>query len=394
MRSQSRFRISSLRLSLLFFACAALGLSACESDTAPSVTTSADAAVPKDSSSDGVASDGAASDGAASDGAATDVAAADVADNDGAATDAAEPDAAAPDAADVDTAADTAVADAAADTTDAAPAIKHRLLMVDNTANKLILLDEKEPAKGWSVAIPAGSRDLQLVAGDKVLVSHGTGAAEYALADGAKGWTVAAFTGVSTAQRLANGNTMIGSSTAKTVTDPATIIFHEVNTAGVEVAKVTVTGIESLRLARRLDNGNTVFTGENPALTYNLYEANPAGTVVLTQLLPGKGYVAQRLANGHTLATTGATVTLVELDATGTKVKELGGATAHPTAQLQWFSGFHVLANGNTVIANWLGDGKIGMGPHAVEFDANNKLVWSWKDFAAAMTVTNLLVLE
>lgn len=46
------------------------------------------------------------------------------------------------------------------------------------------------------------------------------------------------------------------------------------------------------------------------------------------------------------------------------------------------------------VVANWLGDGNIGTGPHAVEFDANNKLVWSWEDHSAAQTITNLLVVE
>jgi hypothetical protein len=35
-----------------------------------------------------------------------------------------------------------------------------------------------------------------------------------------------------------------------------------------------------------------------------------------------------------------------------------------------------------------------GKGPHAVEFDANNSLIWSWKDFSAAKTITNLLVIE
>jgi hypothetical protein len=29
-----------------------------------------------------------------------------------------------------------------------------------------------------------------------------------------------------------------------------------------------------------------------------------------------------------------------------------------------------------------------------VEFDASNNLVWSWKNFSAAQTVTNLLVVE
>jgi hypothetical protein len=53
-----------------------------------------------------------------------------------------------------------------------------------------------------------------------------------------------------------------------------------------------------------------------------------------------------------------------------------------------------VPVNGNILVANWLGDGNIGTGPHAVEFDANNNLVWSWEDHSTAQTITNLLVIE
>jgi hypothetical protein len=379
MRRQSRPGTSSLRLGLLLVSCAAVALSACDADTAPNAVFPDAASTAKDASPDVTPDAGAV-------------------EPDAAEIDATEPDALEPDAADIDadvdmSEVDVALApDLAADTTpaDAAPvAILHRLLMVDNGTSKLILLDQKTPAKSWSVAIPAGSRDLQLVGTDKVLVSHGTGAAEYALADGAKGWTVASYTGVSTAQRLANGHTMIGSSTSM----PPVMVFHDVDAAGTEVGSVTVNGIDQLRLARRLDSGNTLFTGQE-GVVYNVYEANGSGTIVWTKPLPGKGYVAQRLASGNTLATTGATVTLVELDPTGAVVKTLGGLTAHPNDHLIWFSGFQVLANGNTVIANWLGDGKTGMGPHAVELDSANNLVWSWQDFVAASTVTNLLVLE
>jgi hypothetical protein len=282
---------------------------------------------------------------------------------------------------------DAPATDAAA--TDALAVIKHRLLMVDNGASKLLLLDQIDPSKSWTVTIPGGSRDLQLIGTDKVLVSHGNGAAEYLLATGAPaGWAVTSYAGVSTAQRLASGRTLIGWSVTGKMT------FSEVDTAGAEVAKVEVNGLNQLRLARRLANGNTLFTGERAVGEWIVFEVDGTGAIVWEKPLTGKGYVALREAGGNTLATTGATVTLTELTPGGTTAKLWGGTTAHPTARLQWFSGFQVLGNGNVVIANWLGDGKLTMGPHAVEFDADNKLVWQWEDHTAAMTVTNLLVLE
>ena len=75
-------------------------------------------------------------------------------------------------------------------------------------------------------------------------------------------------------------------------------------------------------------------------------------------------------------------------------MKHWGGATDHPNARLRWFSGFQQLESGDVVIANWLGHGMEGSGPHVVEFDTNNDLVWQWEDHTAATTVTNVLVIE
>jgi hypothetical protein len=98
--------------------------------------------------------------------------------------------------------------------------LKHVLYLVDNGFNKLVFLNQKDPSKNWTVAIPGGSRDLQLVANNKVLVSHGNGAAEYDRTTGARGWSVSTYAGVSTAQRLSNGNTLLGWSTAASGTRP------------------------------------------------------------------------------------------------------------------------------------------------------------------------------
>jgi hypothetical protein len=284
--------------------------------------------------------------------------------------------------------------------------IRHVLYLVDNGLNRLVFLNQKDPSRNWTVPIPAGSRDLQLVANNKILVSHGNGAAEYDRSTGAKGWSVSTYAGVSTAQRLANGNTLIGWSTAATDSTPAKVMFSEVNGAGTEVSRLTLNNITTLRLARRLANGNTLFTGDiNNDLVFKVFEINATGAIVWQQLLYGaRGYVANRLPNGDTQATIGPIGRLYEpgrddnkllqISPTGAVVKFWGGMVEHPDARLRKFSGYSVVPNGNVIIANWLGDGNIGTGPHAVEFDANNNLVWSWEDHVAARTVTNLLVVE
>ncbi len=63
---------------------------------------------------------------------------------------------------------------------------KHRFLCIDNARNHLLCVDQYQPTTSWCVSIPPGSRDLQLLAGNRVLVSHGNGAAEYDLETGRK----------------------------------------------------------------------------------------------------------------------------------------------------------------------------------------------------------------
>ena len=286
-------------------------------------------------------------------------------------------------------------------------AIKHSLFLVDNGANNLLYLNQKDSSKSWTVPIPGGSRDLQLIADNKVLVSHGNGAAEYDRTTGVKGWSIESFTGVSTAQRLANGNTLLGWSTASTASSPPKLMFSEVNNAGQEVSRKTINNITTLRLARRLPNGNSLFTGDtNNDLQFYVFEVDENCNIVKKHSLFGaRGYAASRLSNGDTQATIGPIGALwepgrddnkvLQLSPTGSIVKYWGGMTDHPDARLKKFSGFSsVPESANIIVANWLGDGNIGTGPHAVEFDDTNKLVWSWEDHVAAITITNLLVVE
>ena len=67
--------------------------------------------------------------------------------------------------------------------------IRHRFLVIDNNSgqaqdNRLVLVDQREASRGWSVTIPGPARDMQLLGDDRVLVSGPRQQGEYALADG------------------------------------------------------------------------------------------------------------------------------------------------------------------------------------------------------------------
>lgn len=263
---------------------------------------------------------------------------------------------------------------------------QHRFLAIDNGQNRLLCVDQRTPAKSWAVSIPAGSRDLQLLGGERVLVSHGNGAAEYEVATGRKSaWVVERYAQVSCAQRLAGGQTLLGANTA------AGVALYELDRAGQEVGQRRLAGLQDLRLARSLENGHILLTVSGPC---RVIEVDLQGQIVWQAGLPDKGYKAVRLPNGNTLVSTGGAVTVVEFDAAGQQVFAAGGKQAHPNLGLDWFSGFERLPNGNLLVANWLGHGKQGTGPHVVEFDRQNRVVWKWEDPQRATTITNVLVCD
>ncbi|MBI5818200.1 MAG: hypothetical protein HZA88_04370 [Verrucomicrobia bacterium] len=269
----------------------------------------------------------------------------------------------------------------------------HRFACVDNGANRLLLVDQAEPARGWSVTIPAGSRDLQRLAGGRLLVSHGNGCGIYDLKDGRCLWQLEGFSGVQTARHIAACDEIMLGVIAK-----GAVEFHFLKRDGEWFQKsgrvVRLTDVEPgpLRLARFTDNGHVLFTTGNPirVVEWDL----TANKEVWSAPFPGKGYVALRRADGTTAVSTGGAVSVVEIARDGKITKTWLGDAYRKQYRLDWFSGFEFLPNGNVVVANWLGHGAQGKGPHVIEVDASNRVVWSWEDHAAAKQVTNLLMID
>jgi hypothetical protein len=263
---------------------------------------------------------------------------------------------------------------------------RHRFVAIDNGRNRLVCVDQREPAKGWAVGIPVGSRDLQMLGRDRVLASHGNGAAEYDLATGRKlAWAVDRYAQISSAQRLTSGQTLLAANVA------AGVMLYELDPAGLEVSQRLLPELKDLRLARLLDNGHVLLTVSGPC---RAIEVDVQGQITWQASLPNKGYKAVRLPNGNTLVSTGGALTVVEFNPVGREVASVGGRNSHPNLGLDWFSGFDYLPNGNLVVANWLGHGKQGTGPHLVEFDRQNRMIWKWEDHLLAATVTNVLVCD
>lgn len=47
---------------------------------------------------------------------------------------------------------------------------------------------------------------------------------------------------------------------------------------------------------------------------------------------------------------------------------------------LKFLTGFQKLPNGNFLISNWLGHGKLGTAPHLMEVTRGKKIIWTFAD--------------
>ena len=264
-------------------------------------------------------------------------------------------------------------------------AAEHRFVCVDNGENRLIYVDQLNEGCDWATKLPGGSRDLQLVEKNVVLVSHGNGAGEYSLKDGKLIRIVAdGYKNINSARRLLNGGTMLISRSGK-------IFVLSKSGKQIKKFKIQYDGLD-IRLMRFNASGNMLVAQTKKPRC--LLETDMAGRVICKTSLPDKGYRAHEMNNGNVLVSIGDSVKVIEIDAEGKIVRFAGGREKHEDAGLDFFSGFDVLANGNIIVANWLGHGKQGTAPHLFEFDGKNDIVWSWDDHKKAKQVTNVLVLE
>jgi acetyl esterase/lipase len=163
------------------------------------------------------------------------------------------------------------------------------------------------------------------------------------------------------AQRLENGNTLIGDAKLGRVIE-------------VTPDKKTVWKFESpdlanmrMRNSHRTSQGTTLIAVEAEG---KVIEVDRAGKIVWTWQAPNgnnrKLYQARRLSNGNTLMSLSDPGELVEVSSAGAVVRSIAGAKQD--IQLGWASGFAMLPNGNLLVNDYTGR-------RLVEVDSTGKVV-------------------
>jgi acetyl esterase/lipase len=163
------------------------------------------------------------------------------------------------------------------------------------------------------------------------------------------------------AQRLANGNTLIG--------DARTGRLVEVTRDKRVVWEYKAENLANMRMrnSRRTAAGTTLVAEEAIA---KIHEVDGAGKVIWTWQAPEgeqrRAYQALRLANGNTLISLSDPGEVVEVNRAGQVVRSVGGKDTR--IQFGWASGIAVLSNGNWLISDYTGR-------RVVEVNAEGKLV-------------------
>jgi hypothetical protein len=226
--------------------------------------------------------------------------------------------------------------------------------------------------------------------GKAIMISVNTGYQEYDMVTGERlaNVVLAGVTGVRSAVRLANGNTIlgVGDTRLRTVDANGATVGTECTLPGA--------GSDSLRVVNRDAETGHLLLGR----LLDLFIVTEQCQQQWTAKLPAgsKAYSVFPRLGGGVWATTGAPSTVLEYNQEGQIVSQVGGKDAHPGIGLDFFSGFERLPNGNIVAANWQGHvaNPAESTPHLVELTPENEIVWTWGNQTLARQITNTLMLR
>lgn len=233
--------------------------------------------------------------------------------------------------------------------TNAVQAGEKHIIVADHETKKVIKID-LDGKLLWDATNNNG-HDVQLLPGGNLLIVNGSAVQEIDR-DKKVVWEVGSpiIKSAESAQRLANGNTVIADNgTMKVVElDPHKSVVWEFQLPNDNKRKVP-----TMRQVRRLENGNTLIAASTED---KVIEVNKDGKIVWSYTLPFP-YLATRLPNGNTLISSGSGYGsptgyfVIEVDADGKTIWKYGGGDGPADQKLNWPSGHLRLTNGNTLIS-------------------------------------------
>ena len=264
------------------------------------------------------------------------------------------------------------------------------LVCADYVQGKVFIISSAGKIE-WEFDGVTHCNDLWVLPGGNLLLNTGHGVKEVTRAKKVV-FDYESSSEIYACQRLTNGNTFIGECNAGRLL--------EVDSAGKIVKEIRLLpagadgGHAFMRNARRLANGNYLVAhyGLNVVREYDL-----AGRVVREIPAAGGPHSAARLPNGNTLISCadgpgGSRV--FEVDTNNQTVWQVSGDEL-PGVSLRFMAGLQRLANGNTLLCNWLGHrNQFGQTADLIEVTPDKRVMWTFYGGKAIKTISSALVLD
>lgn len=263
--------------------------------------------------------------------------------------------------------------------------IRHRFIAKDESRAQLHYVNQFDPAQDWTIPLPKGCRDIQLIAKNRILVSHPRGYLEYDLHTRKllKEVYPQGCEQIESVVRLPSGNTVLAGRKGH-------ITFYELDNKDQIKRRVDFDALKNLRLFRFSAEGHFLFGADQG----RMIEADWSGKIHADIKIPGAKHVywVQKKDGGEFYrVSTGYGKSIVDVSPDGVVLRKLGGA-----ADYFFFSRPFELANGNIVASHWTGHSPKDSrkGPQLLEFNPAGELVWSWHDPERAGTIHGVIILD
>jgi hypothetical protein len=265
----------------------------------------------------------------------------------------------------------------------------HRFACTDYTQGKIFLVDAAGKVE-WTYDAP-NANDIWVLPNGNLLFNTGHGCKE--VTQGRKVvFSYESSSEIYACQRLPNGNTFVGECNAGRLLEvnPAGEIVHQVRL----LPEGQDGGSAYMRNARRLANGHYLVAHYGLQV---VREYDHDGKVVWQVAAPGGPHSAVRLPNGNTLIASadrdGAPARVFEAAPDGRTVWEVRGEEL-PGISLKFMAGLHRLPNGNTVMSNWQGHGKLDSAPQLIEVTPDKRVVWTFAGYQTMKTISSVQILD
>lgn len=280
-----------------------------------------------------------------------------------------------------------------------------RLLLNDEGSSALHYLDLDAPATSWRS--PGPGRDLQLIGAGRVLRSTPSGFVELALESGKleRQVTIDSISAVESAQRMANGHTVLLASPPEGVT----LCEIDGEARPLPGRRLFGPGLGKGRMVRHTLEGTLLFCSETNG-KHLIHEATWQGGIrtlfEVPSEVPADSMVkALRVGPSQLVVSSGYAASLLLIDTSRREVvRTIGGKQQVELPGLRrplsahFFSGYQLLEGGDYLVANWQGHGPshAHSGYQVLRYAASGALLWCFDqtEYPHMGSLNNVIALD